>query len=358
MSTLARLWAEAAAALVLMWCTFDAFLRHPDAAVARCDVLKYLDAMNIDNVPILYEFHPAFKYGNGDVTLGFVEQLLFNIGGDPNKQPPPNPLLDKPILVMGTPSETERLLSWLCHSWHIGWTVDKPNGVPDIFEAVPEVSYSRDLTTLFKIMLEWDPAQHYIGNKLWHTLHASCNWRPPEQLTGSPVCAARVGLFGRDYFAEVSEPRTAHMTNPARFIEGGEQKDRITEDDVLHSPTINNFQDNLTQEDAEKFVSYLTAPYLRVPLVLSFLNQDRLGCLFNMEIRCMVERVLFEPLSFFDARELVAEGKPIVKEIPIAPKERAKRLGACAVVASTVLVVRHALTVMDWLSPQARRLGC
>lgn len=289
-------------------------------------MLKYISGLTVDGIPVLYEFHPAFKYGGGDVTLSFVEQLLFSIGCDPNKQPPPNPLLDKPILIVGRPSETERLLSWLCHSWHIGWTVEGGNGVPQIFEAVPEVSYSRDITALFKLMLEWDPAQKFIGNKLWHTLHASCNWRPPEQLTGAPVCAARVGLFGRDYYAEVSEPQTGQMTNPARFIEG-ESKGRITEDDVLHSPTVSNFSDNLTQEDAEKFVSYLTAPYLRIPLVLAFLSEDRLGCLFNQEIRCMLERVMFEPLSFFDARELIAEGKPIVKDIPIVPKERAKRLG-------------------------------
>ncbi len=66
---------------------------------------------------------------------------------------------------------------------------------------------------------------------------------------------------------------------------------RITEDDVLHAPTLYNFDSNLTQEDAEAFVSALTAPYLRIPLVLAFLADDRLGCLFNAEVRLRVPPV-------------------------------------------------------------------
>lgn len=209
-----------------------------------------------------------------------MEQLLYRVGADPNVMPPPNPLLDKPIVVLSQPSETERLVSWLCHSWHMGWA-DHSN---KFFDPVPELNYSRDLTVLYKIVLEWDPGQQFVANKLWHTLHASPNWRPPEQLQGQSMCAARVGLFGRDYYAEVSEPRTANMTNPSRFIEAAPTS-LITEDDVLHSPTVKNFNNNLTQEDAEAFVSYLTAPYVRIPLVLAFLNKDRLGCLFNQEIR-------------------------------------------------------------------------
>ena len=97
---------------------------------------------------------------------------------------------------------------------------------------------------------------------------------------------------------------------------------RITEDDVLHSPTLYNFDNNLAQEDAEAFVSALTTPYLRIPLVLAFLSDDRLGCLFNAEIQHLLLRVLFEPLSYFDARPYIEKGAVIVEAVPIEPKKR------------------------------------
>lgn len=52
---------------------------------------------------------------------------------------------------------------------------------------MPEVAYARDMVTLYKLMVEYDPGQVSIGHKLWHTLHATANWRPPEALQGSAV---------------------------------------------------------------------------------------------------------------------------------------------------------------------------
>ena len=65
----------------------------------------------------LFEYHPAFKFGGGDRSLAFVEAVCIRIGVE--GMPPPNPLLEKPIHIVGTPSETERLMCWLCHAWHM-----------------------------------------------------------------------------------------------------------------------------------------------------------------------------------------------------------------------------------------------
>ena len=47
-----------------------------------------------------------------------------------------------------------------------------------------------------------------------------------------------------------------------------------TEDDVLHIKNLPSFQDpsgdTMGQQDVELLVSYLTVPYLRLPLVLKF----------------------------------------------------------------------------------------
>jgi len=44
----------------------------------------------------------------------------------------------------------------------------------------------------------------------------------------------------------------------------------LTEDDILHIPELYDFDKHVGQRDSELLLSYLTAPYLRIPLVLSF----------------------------------------------------------------------------------------
>ena len=68
-----------------------------------------------------------------------------------------------------------------------------------------------------------------------------------------------------------------------------------TEADILHLPTLRTFDDTLSQEDAETLLSYLTAPSLRLPLVLAFFARHRVGALFNAELRSIIESLVFEP---------------------------------------------------------------
>ena len=44
--------------------------------------------------------------------------------------------------------------------------------------------------------------------------------------------------------------------------------------------------------DAELLLSYLTAPYLRIPCILEFFAQDRLGMLFNPQLQQLLTLVL------------------------------------------------------------------
>lgn len=47
-----------------------------------------------------------------------------------------------------------------------------------------------------------------------------------------------------------------------------------TEDDILYIPELTNYEENagqsLTQRDSELLNSYLTVPYMRIPLILTF----------------------------------------------------------------------------------------
>ncbi|GBG26808.1 Hypothetical Protein FCC1311_030302 [Hondaea fermentalgiana] len=79
---------------------------------------------------------------------------------------------------------------------------------------------------------------------------------------------------------------------------------RPTEDDILHADALPNFGDTLSRQESEMVLSYLTVPYLRIPLVLAFFaTGDRVTYLFNHEIQGLLRAVLF------DASDWVPNGK-------------------------------------------------
>lgn len=79
---------------------------------------------------------------------------------------------------------------------------------------------------------------------------------------------------------------------------------RPTEDDILHSDALPNFGDTLSRQESEMLLSYLTVPYLRIPLVLAFFaTGDRVTYLFNHQIQGLLRAVLF------DSADWVPSGK-------------------------------------------------
>ena len=73
-----------------------------------------------------------------------------------------------------------------------------------------------------------------------------------------------------------------------------------TEDDVIYRANLPNFANAygqvLNQRDSELLLSYLTVPYLRLPLLLTFFSSDdRIHKLQSIELRMILDSVLFEP---------------------------------------------------------------
>ena len=63
-----------------------------------------------------------------------------------------------------------------------------------------------------------------------------------------------------------------------------------TEDDIIYRPNLPDFADRygqvLSQRDSELLLSYLTAPYIRLPLVLTFFStEDRIHKLRSKKLR-------------------------------------------------------------------------
>ena len=99
-----------------------------------------------------------------------------------------------------------------------------------------------------------------------------------------------------------------------------------TEDDILHLSTseLPTFGNVLKPADSERFLSFLTAPYIRIPLILDFFaNGDpgRLAGLRSKALQLIVDAALFEP-----GRWRAADFTEFVKEIPVVDEEQLQKL--------------------------------
>jgi hypothetical protein len=99
-----------------------------------------------------------------------------------------------------------------------------------------------------------------------------------------------------------------------------------TEDDILHlsNSELPTFGHVLKPADSERFLSFLTAPYIRIPLILDFFaNGDpgRLPGLRSKSLQLIVDAALFEP-----GRWRAADFTDIVKEIPVIDEDKLQSL--------------------------------
>ena len=129
--------------------------------------------------------------------------------------------------------------------------------------------------------------------------------RLPRPVSASPHLLSSFA-FAADIFP-VSGPRlltgsrwhSGASPNSLGLGGGGKGKERVhieTEEDVLHIRTLPTFDGTIGQADSELLISYLTVPYLRLPLLLQyFSSQNRLHTLASAQVRTLLQGVLLEP---------------------------------------------------------------
>ena len=76
----------------------------------------------------------------------------------------------------------------------------------------------------------------------------------------------------------------------AQEISGTDDEERI-----LRVQALPTFDSSLSPQDSEALMGLLTVPYLRIPLLLRFFSENRLGALFHPKLQLLLERVLLEP---------------------------------------------------------------
>lgn len=102
------------------------------------------------------------------------------------------------------------------------------------------------------------------------------------------------------------------------------------EDDVLHleNKELPTFGNVLTPSDSERFITFLTAPYIRIPLILDFFangDPSRLSALKTKSLQLIVDAALFEP-----GRWKPADFTDFIQEVPVVDVDRLEDLLATA----------------------------
>ncbi len=193
--------------------------------------------------------------------------------------------------------------------------LDDPNYLPlylseeltEVMDFYPEFAYYRDIIFTFKYMMAptsdaFPPIKPYLAKaaRLYWTYIPNtggfvvrafsrelvCQGAPPEKKEQKSFISGLIAFFFKQTRAP---PSGADPTELAGHP-------IATEDDVLHIRELPTFEHRISQRDSELLMSYLTAPYLRIPLVLNFFAQpERLLALGSPELRNVLHCVLFEP---------------------------------------------------------------
>ena len=83
----------------------------------------------------------------------------------------------------------------------------------------------------------------------------------------------------------------------------------LTEDDILHAEKLEDFKGSITQEDAELLFQFLTVPYARQSLMMTFFAApDRVSAISDEKVQSLLHQVLFEPGRYVEAVAASAAG--------------------------------------------------
>lgn len=291
--------------------SFMEFAR-PHFGIVRGRVLAYFKQQDALNKYKLFDYHmpeDKIELKKYSTTLIFVRRLMERFGYqliDPN-DPTPR-------------TEMEALMEWFCSD-------DTP-----MAKNHPEVALARDMTLAVKFLatmetkeielmrrrkaqehwqmwqLSFDDSsasnhrRHFFGMRgLNKILNGTFNWEVVN-FRGSDQDIADVDVHGfmeRSIFfgegAVVSSPADLSALLATGANATSNLLQGATEDDIMHSTNLPTFNGTLSTEEAEYLMSYLTVPYARIPLIVSFFSsRDRVTYLFNPMLQNLFRAVLFE----------------------------------------------------------------
>ena len=260
-------------------------LLQPHLAAARTLLLDYFRDMAEATPPerILFRFERSLELGKGEATL-----------------------LGQLCCELGYPHEEVQLGAYLAAGEGQG------AGLIDLY---PELGTFRDIVFYLKAMMvpssdalpelrAWAPEDAKLQWSWARGKEDGGSWRFGIRAFGGPLtCAAwmsgdddganataKPGFFTR-LLGKKAAPRLPPSAANPSTVAG---QDILTEDDVLHVRHLPDFGGTLRAADAELLLSYLLAPYLRVPLLMRFFAQPaHTQALAQPELQEVLDAALF-----------------------------------------------------------------
>ncbi|CAJ1341409.1 unnamed protein product [Effrenium voratum] len=175
----------------------------------------------------------------------------------------------------------------------------------------PEFAALRDIIFFWKYFLCTD-LRVFPDTSNWPLQAAYLAWNVANEseVFGPPTnrgAIFQVSAFGQDHVLKTNEPNyrpkpsaSGHRYASAALASKYTGRAVVrTEDDLLYLRSLPTFEDRLRPSDSEALLSFLTVPYIRMPLMLSFFTSaDRVNCLFSDTLRSILHAVVLEPGKF------------------------------------------------------------
>ncbi|CAJ1434089.1 unnamed protein product, partial [Effrenium voratum] len=190
----------------------------------------------------------------------------------------------------------------------------------------PEFQAYRDIVFWWKFFLCTD-VRVFPEPRQFHPSEAIARWSVQTDDKGRQYFKV-LGL-GKDNVVWLNErtppqpPASGHRW-PSPALPAMHTKGEVrTEDDLLYQRSLPNFADEKTgrpmlrPSDSEALLSYLTVPYLRQPLLLSFFTtQDRSNCLRQGTLQKILQATMLEPGKLLYPQDMhkIPEFVPAVAE--------------------------------------------
>ena len=258
-------------------------ISDPRLIAARTQVLDYFTILKsiVHDDHIIFDFEFSNQIGN---LKKLFEQLCYEIGF-PNY----------------------RLELYLC---------SKQSQILDFY---PELLYFRDIIYMFKYMLNPN-VDVFPEIRPWNQMDAKLHWtydkekgyiikgfkrilkclpseksklerqRKIERKNG--LFSGLIGSLTRLFSSEISRAPPS-PSDPSILVHDTEINN---EDDVLHIKKLPDFDHRLSQKNSEALLSFLTVPYIRIPLIMNFFStEDKIKSLRSSSLRAVLDAVLFEP---------------------------------------------------------------
>lgn len=261
-------------------------IHNPELAIARTAVLDYFQSPQQRRLEKIFTWEEHFFLRPGRPLIKYLRNIAHEIA-----------------LPVNRPH---------------GWLMDENPIMSDLFKNYPELKCYRDIAFWWKYFLNPDiktfpnyvpfEEPREIGRMGRMDCQLNFNWSEQEE-------GFQVSAFGKELRCHPDPKQTNPLTGkpipleslpthrfastatPSFYVPPPSIK---TEDDVIYRPNLPTFEDQggavLNQRDSELLISYMTVPYLRLPLILTFFaSEDRIHKLQSPELRLILDSVLFEP---------------------------------------------------------------